>query len=168
MDTIITKRLILRDWNEGDSDALFLIESNPELTLPCGSNPITDKNIVNEYLEYLIHKKNGFAIVLKESGKVIGSFGLNEDYKEQENVRNIGYILLKEYWNKGYMGEALKAVISEAHKYCDALSTVIYNNPKSEHLLKKNGFKQTDIIKDVEDDGVPEPVDMPYFYLSVK
>ena len=58
MKTLETKRLILRDWTDED--------------LGCGIH-------TDEIIKYLIKAKNNYAVVLKETGAVIGTIGLNED-----------------------------------------------------------------------------------------
>ena len=56
---------------------------------------------------------------LKESGKVIGSFGINEYGLEDKLTefdgyrgREIGFVLSKDYWGRGLMPEAVSAVMN--------------------------------------------------------
>ena len=63
-----------------------------------------------------------FALEYKETGKVIGSIGIEElsvlPGKEYEPLlgREMGYVLSKEYWGRGLMPEAVRRVIH----YCFA------------------------------------------------
>lgn len=70
-------------------------------------------------LKSFIQHKKTFALELKESSKVIGSIGLevrDVDLGIPDALlgREIGYVLNKDYWGKGLMPEAVKAVID----YC--------------------------------------------------
>lgn len=96
MRTLETKRLILRDWSKADLEDAFLFWSDPEVTIPEGATPRKTIEECRLIIEYLISAKNNYAVVLKSTGKVIGSIGLNKDAKGSENVRNIGFCLLKD------------------------------------------------------------------------
>ena len=163
--TLETDRLILRDWESTDADDLFAILSNPLVTVPEGSSPAKTKEECNAVLNYLITQKSGYAIVLKTSGSVIGGIGLNEDAKGDKATRNLGFYLAEEYWNRGIMTEALTVVIANAKEITDRLSATQYNNPKSEHLLNKMGFLQTDVLRNVKRKIDAGPHDEPYYLL---
>ena len=61
-----------------------------------------------------------FAIVLKETNKVIGEIGFNSlsantkklyGITKDEYVREVEFCLCEEYWSKGYMTEALESLV---------------------------------------------------------
>ena len=114
MITLSTERLILRDWCEDD--------------IGC--------SVHNEdAIRYLIKVKNNYAVVLKENNEIIGTIGLNEDADGNENIRNVGVRIIPQYQNKGYMTEALKAVIDSA---TDVLSWFCkVDDLRSQHIAKK-------------------------------
>lgn len=121
MKTLSTKRLVLRDWCEGDIGSLVHTE---------------------DAIRYLLKTKNNYAVVLKENNEIIGTIGLNEDADGQVNVRNVGVRVLPQYQNKGYMTEALRAVIDNAHNIADALSWFCkVEDKRSQHIAEKLGFK---------------------------
>ena len=83
----------------------------------------------------------------KENSKVIGSLGLEEldpDPVEDERCgREIGYVLSKDYWGKGLMPEAVRAVI----EYCFSELKFDYltcghfiRNDRSRRVVEKCGF----------------------------
>lgn len=150
MKTLVTERLILRDWKLSDLDDYFKIKSNPNITIHDGELP---KNSVEEclpILKYLIEVKNNYALELKENGIVVGSVGINEDAEENDNARNIGFVLNEDYWNQGLMSEALREIIANAHEYTVFLSCGhSIDNVRSEHIIKKLGFQFIKIIHDV-------------------
>lgn len=118
---IETDRLILRSWKKEDLDDLFNYASNPDVGPRAGWNPHKNKEESLEILNRFINEKKTFAICYKENHQVIGSLGI-EKYGLEDKLtefiplkgRSIGYVLSKDYWNKGLMTEALKAVIN----YC--------------------------------------------------
>lgn len=93
MNTLETKRLLLRDWQERD--------------LGCGVHN-------DDTIRYLIEVKNNYAMVLKETGEIIGTIGLNEDADNNPNRRNVGVRVIEAYRNQGYMQEALAEVFLHA------------------------------------------------------
>lgn len=162
MRTLKTERLILRDWKESDLEDYYTFCSDPNVTIPDGYLPMTLDNC-KKVLDYMISAKSHYAIELKETGKVIGNIGLSEDILGNNNARNIGYVLAEEYWNNGYMTEALRAVIQNVN--C-ILSATCYNNPKSVHILDKLGFTQESIIHDVKREIDNIEHDEPYYTLK--
>lgn len=167
MKPLETDRLILRDWKETDIDDMFSILSNPNIAIPEGSSPVETKEKCKQVLDYLITVKNNYAIEWKATGTVIGMIGLNEDAKKDPNVRNLGFSLAEEFWNQGIMTEALTVVIANAKTVTSRLSATHYKNPKSEHLLRKFGFKQVDTIQKIKRNADTEPHEEPYYILDL-
>lgn len=168
MRTLETERLILRDWKETDLDDMFVFLSNPNVTIPEGSSPCETIEKCKAVLDYLISAKNNYAIELKATGSVIGSIGLNEDAKGNKQARNLGYSLAEAYWNQGIITEALTVVIANAKEITNILSILHHNNPKTERLLAKFGFRQVDVIKNVKREVDTEYHDEPYYILKLK
>lgn len=169
MKTLETKRLILRDWEITDLDDAFLFWSNPNVTVPEGSTPRKSKEECLPILKYLINAKNNYALVLKETGRVLGSVGINEDAVGNENARNLGFLLAEFYWNQGLMSEALEKIISVANEITPMLSaTHNISNVKSEHILKKFGFKYVKTIKNIQRKVDVAPHDEPYYILEIR
>jgi len=115
-----TDRLILRAWEIRDLDDFFEYASINGVGEKAGWEHHKSKDESLEILKMFINEKKVFAIVLKENQKVIGSIGVEECRqdldKNLENLlgRELGYVLSKNYWNKGIMTEAVSKVI----EYC--------------------------------------------------
>lgn len=146
---IETPRLLLRPWRETDLEDFYeyaKVDGVGQMAgwLPHGS-PEESKSILESFLR---HRKV-FALELKETGKVIGSLGLEDREHISENAqgtqgREIGYVLNKDYWGRGLMPEAVKAVID----YC--FHTLGYDwltcshflwNSQSRRVIEKCGFR---------------------------
>ena len=114
---IETERLILREFNESDLDDFFAYASVEGVGERAGWYHHKTKMVSKEILKLFIEEKKTFAMVFKENNKVVGSLGI-EKYGREESLseffdykgREIGYVLSKDYWNKGLMTEAVKAV----------------------------------------------------------
>lgn len=111
--TIDTERLTLRAWTETDAEDLFEYAKNPNVGPHGGWKP---HESVEESIEIInslfLEKYQSWAIVLKETGKVIGSIGYEEDtIRKIERCRELGYALGEDQWGKGLMTEAAKAVL---------------------------------------------------------
>ena len=91
-----------------------------------------------------------FAIVLKETGEVIGM--INQCNKMNPYFRNVevGYAIARKYWNRGYCTEALVAMIDlllsrGVHKvFCQH----VLENEASEKVMIKTGMKKEGMRRD--------------------
>ena len=116
--TIETDRLILRPFKQSDLDDFYEYASVEGVGEMAGWKHHENKEKSQSILDLFINEDKTFAIVLKENNKVIGSLGVEEYGMEQAlseffvyQGREIGYVLSKDYWGKGLMPEAVKAVI---------------------------------------------------------
>ena len=95
----------------------------------------------DEFREYEI------AVVLKETAAVVGSVGLedvlNITMPDDEQGREIGYVLSQEYWGRGLMTEAAKAVIDYCFQTLDwdyIVAAHFETNLRSRRVIEKCGF----------------------------
>jgi|GEM_PF-1228437 len=149
MKTIETERLILRDWIEDD--------------IGCG---VFDEKTIR----YLIDKKDNYAVVLKETGAVIGTIGLNEDGQEKDpdKVRNVGFRILEPYQRRGLITEALECVIRNAGEITEELSYMCpTGHHVSRHIAEKFGFQYVRTLYGVKNSHMEEPMDFLYFRLKL-
>ena len=150
--TIIeTERLILRPFKQTDLDDFYEYASVEGVGEMAGWKHHENKEKSQSILDLFITEDKTFAIVLKENNKVIGSLGVDEYGMEQAlseffdyQGREIGYVLSKDYWGKGLMPEAVKAVIDYLFnvKNLDFLTCGYYEfNNQSRKVQEKCGFK---------------------------
>jgi len=151
MQTLFTGRLILRDWSPCDIDDFFALWSNPRLTLPEGNPPLATKEECMPLFRYLMMAKNNYAMVLRESGRVIGTLGLNEDAERDERLRNAGFMVNEDYWGRGLMKEALCAVIAQPPDGVLGLSCAhAAGNERVRRLVQSLGFSYAKIYPAVK------------------
>lgn len=145
MKTLETTRLILRDWVDED--------------LGCGIH-------TDEIIKYLIEAKNNYAVVLKETGAVIGTIGLNEDADDNEKRRNVGVRITEQYRNIGLMSEALTEVFAnnEGSEFSWLCKT---DDDRSRHLAEKFGFEYIKTFLKVQRNENEVPSDYYYYVLKL-
>ena len=143
---IETDRLILRAWRESDLSDFYAYASHPDVGIHAGWNPHKTMEESKTILDMFIDAKKVFALELKETGKVIGSLGLEEpnpDPVSDGYGREIGYVLGKPYWGRELMVEAVRAVIDYCFEvlHFDFLTCGHFvQNHRSCRVIEKIGF----------------------------
>lgn len=143
---IETRRLLLRPFDAGDLDTFFDCCRNPALGDNAGWEPHASREESERYLNEIFIGRDGvWAIVLKSSGRLIGSVGLIDDPKRQNpRVRMTGYWIDEAHWGHGYAAEALHAALDYgfATLGLSAVSAYTYpENRRSRRTLEKCGFR---------------------------
>ena len=166
--TLQTKRLILRRFVESDAEAMFQnwASSAENLThVTWDPNPdveVTRNSIRNWVASYTNPNYYKWAICLKENPEqVIGDISIVE-IDEIDSSCEIGYILGKNYWGRGMMTEALKAVLDFCFTQADfqkVRARYASLNPASGRVMEKagmsylktiaNGIERKDYVADL-------------------
>jgi len=150
--TIETERLILRKIVSSDAEGMFLLDSNPNVHLYLGNNPVQSIEQSMDYIEslriqYIQNAIGRYAVILKETNEFIGWAGLKfitEPENDHLNFYEIGYRLREEFWGKGYGYEAAKAWLH--HGFIKMKIQTIYasaniENISSRKILEKIGMQ---------------------------
>lgn len=146
-----TERLILRDYEMADKEAYYRLKSDPETMYYLQDiqlysmeeaeiefqNTLNDLNSKNRQF-YFLH------IELKSSHEQIGSIGYTVmDNTPIGKLVHMGYFTYPQYWNKGYITEALTKLLDFAfHKnnVYRVTTGCLLENFGSEKVMKKCGF----------------------------
>ncbi len=154
---IETERLILRPFKETDLKDFYEYASEEGVGEMAGWEHHESRDKSKEILDMFIKEDKDFAICLKENNKVIGSFGVKEYGMEAALTefdgylgRELGFVLARDYWGKGLMPEAAKAVIEYLFNELDYdfLLCGYYNfNNQSKKVQEKCGFKPYRALK---------------------
>jgi len=139
---IETHRLILRKFTPEDVNDFFEIMSDKEVNVFLPWFPLSTTEEALTFLtdRFLTYDSKSsayrYAICLKEDNKPIGVC-----LSESES-HDFGYGLKKEFWHRGIVTEAAKAVmkkiIDAGYPYITATHDV--NNPRSGEVMKKLGM----------------------------
>ena len=142
-----TKRLILRTMTVEDAEVAFTNwTGDPEIAKFMRWERHKDIMETKEWLmaeEACIESDEvyNWGLVLKETGELIGSGGLV--FIEEKGMYELGYNIMKKYWNKGLATEASAKIIKFAKSelkqrkfYCCHAK----ENPASGKVMMKVGF----------------------------
>jgi ribosomal-protein-alanine N-acetyltransferase len=151
-----TKDLLLRELTIADADQSVLGLNDIEIAQYLGFTPFPYQKA--DYLSFLERSQNDFKdklglhFAIAELAKpdiMIGCIGLDLN-KFSENG-SFGYWLLKAYWNKGYMTQALKEVLNygfsvlHLHKVS---ASFFEHNIGSARVMQKSGMAYEATMKD--------------------
>lgn len=140
---IETERLIIRNVRVEDAEDIHPIRHSDFVMRFNCMKPVT-MEAFRAMLERNQNKDGWLHIELKETGRVIGMIGVGEDeLRYQVNGLTVDYYLGEAYSRKGYMSEALGAMMKHLFGTTDAeliSARVFGENEASVALLKKMGF----------------------------
>lgn len=142
--TILTERLILRRFDEGDIPALFEILSDEEVNtfLPWFLLKTVEEARVFYERRYLACYEQGrgcaYAVCLRTDDIPVGYIGISG-----EDNHDLGYGLKKNCWGRGIMTEAGRAVLRQARQdnYSYVTATHDVNNPRSGNVMRRIGMR---------------------------
>jgi ribosomal-protein-alanine N-acetyltransferase len=116
MEVILTSRLVLRDFEEGNWKWAHDYASIPEVVRYVDWGPNTEEETKNFIQRALAHKEERprkdftLAIVLKATNTLIGGCGIYESNPDNREGY-IGYVLNRNFWGQGYATEAAQALL---------------------------------------------------------
>lgn len=157
-----TPRLILRPFAPADWPAVNGMLSDPEATRHMHFAHWTEGQR-RQWFEWCVANAAAgagpitWAVTLKGSGEVIGWFGIGEASRAVvPGERSFGYLLNRTFWNRGYMTEALRAVLRDefAHRNTPRVSaTCEVANAASYRVMEKAGMHREKTVYDADFEG---------------
>lgn len=139
-----TDRLILRKFTEDDLKALYYIHSDEEVNRFLPWFPLRNMEDARAFYEerfmsrYREDRAYNYAVCLKENDYPVGYVNVSMD-----DSYDFGYGLRREFWHRGIITEAGKAVIEQLRideiPYITATHDV--NNPRGGRVMKRLGMK---------------------------
>ena len=157
-----TERLVLRQFTEADTELLFELDSDSEVTRYTklgdrSGKPTNYDEIKNEFLPkvfryYQQYRSYGFwAAIEKLSNKFVGWFHFRPGLDSymglalyQENDIELGYRLQRKVWGKGYATEGSKALIRKGFldwEIRQVAASALLENKASIRVMEKVGLK---------------------------
>lgn len=173
---ITTERLVLRDWLDSDAPALYALACEPEVGYPAGRPAHESEAQSLEILRTVLRGWEQYAITLasdaptgEPAGTLVGAIGLmtaqNSDLVTCDTEYEIGCWTGRPYWGRGYMPEAMRALIEHARR--DLGATRIWcahyaGNEKSHRVMEKCGMvfdrarhdRPVELLGEIRDDAV--------------
>lgn len=135
---------------EKEGDALQAIMQEPQVMYAYES-PLTDEEVrtwLNRQLERCARFGFGlWAVILKETGRVVGQCGLTMQLWKKESVLKISCLFRWDAWHRGYATEAAQACREHAFSVPgvrEVCSIVRDTNLASQNVPRRNGMPLKD------------------------
>ena len=155
LPVITTERLVLRWVSENDVDSLYEVFSDPQVMRYWSSAPFTSREAAVKLQREIAAGNEGntmikWGLALRDSDHLIGTttlFNLNLENGRAE----LGYAMGRAHWGKGYMNEALRALVSHAFEVMELRrleADVDPRNTASIHTLERLGFQKEGYLRE--------------------
>ena len=156
---VSTPRLTLRAWHADDLDAFAGLTADPRVMRHMGDGSLLDRARTAEWITVANRNREkwGFgthAVVVRDSGAVIGWAGLIHSDNAQDTAAEIIYALAPSCWGQGYATELARGIIDWAWQHSALqriVATIMPDNAGSIAMMSKLGFISQGVV--VEDDG---------------
>jgi RimJ/RimL family protein N-acetyltransferase len=144
-----TDRLVLRDIEEDDAEALADLWTDPDVTMFMGG-PRDYDNMISVFEQDAAASDNELRIydlwplVEKSSGQVIGHCGLSDKDVEGELEIELVVVLARQAWGKGYATEISRALLDFAFETAGlerVIALIDPQNETSQHMALKVGME---------------------------
>ena len=141
-----TERLQLRELKLDDANALELVLGDP---IAMQYYPAAfDRQGVEAWIEKNMarYQRDGYglwAMLLKDTGELIGDCGCTLQEVERRNEVEVGYHVRRDLWGNGYATEAARACMAYAFTSLGAecvISIIRPENLQSRRVAEKNGL----------------------------
>ena len=154
-----TEQLVLRVRTVADAEDIHVYASLPEVAYPAGFPSVKTLEDEIYYLEHILPERNekdnlpaGYGIIVKGTNTIIGSVDFPR--RHEDDVLELGYILHPDYWGRGYVPEAARALIDLSFKELNLHKielTCFGYNVQSQRVAEKLGFTLETRIRDRKD-----------------
>jgi RimJ/RimL family protein N-acetyltransferase len=153
--TLTTARLRLRALVPADAAAMFAVFSDPEVVRYWSSTPWTEMETAHQFVasaekDWLSGAGLRFGIEVAATGQLAGQVALH--HFDQGNRRcEVGYALARQHWRKGYLTEALGAVLEHgftALQLNRVEADIDPRNVASAKPLERLGFRQEGLLRE--------------------
>lgn len=152
---LFTERLVLRALDEADERAVFDMHASPEAMRWWSTRPWTDPAQARAYVAraraaFAERQSLRWAIALRDGTAVVGTatlFSIDAQCRRAE----IGYMLSQAQWGRGYMTEALTAVLDWGFDVFGLHRVEADVDPRNEpslRLLERLGFVREGLLRE--------------------
>lgn len=149
-----TERLLLRKITLQDAEDMYEYTSNPTVSQYVSWEPHRSLTDTRGYIhfglqQYTLHRLAPWGIELKENNKLIGTINFVA-WQPRHQTAEIGYALSELYWNKGFITEAAKSVLSFGFNEMNTIrieARCLVENIGSQRVMEKSGMTLEGVIR---------------------
>ena len=146
-----TERLILRRYKESDIEMQYEILKDSRLSKFIKFPNLTkgeELECIKDWIKHVEDSKyEKWVITLKDNNIPIGNISVN-GIERKHNYCNVGYVIMYDYWGKGYASEALRVVsdylLNSGYYLVECSCNEL--NKQSSRVMEKAGFKKDGYI----------------------
>lgn len=143
-------KISLRPLKSSDIDAFLTWATDEEVVKSLTWNAYTDRESAIKFLREVVENHPFFMAICLDN-VVIGSITLESKKDKKETYRELGYVLAKKYWGKGFMTSAVNLATECGFKKFNLEIIEAYVDPdniSSMRVLEKAHFKRGPLLKD--------------------
>jgi len=152
---IETERLFMREIIMGDLKDMYGIFSSENVMKYYGMFPIEDEvqaeRLIRSFRQGFDDQKSiRWGITLKDTGEFIGTCGFH-NMQMRSYRAEIGYEIAQTHWNKGYVTEAIHAMLEFGFGMLklNRIEALVYpENSSSHRALEKIGFVEEGLLRE--------------------
>lgn len=136
---------VVRDWAAGDVHALARHANNRKIWINLRDrfpHPYTDEH-AREFLTHVAQQARPTVWAIEVDGEAAGGIGLVQLTDVERVSAEIGYWLGEQFWGRGVITDAVKAVTEEAFRQMEIVrifALPFADNPASVRVLEKAGY----------------------------
>lgn len=154
--TLLTERLKLREMTKADAPALLALRSDPEVMQWCGDDSVIELAQAQRLIEvFAAWRRMSFpatqwAIEHREEKRLVGACALS-NWRPVTRTCQISYELARDAWGRGYMREALQAVLAWGFPQMslNRIEARIHpDNTRSRALARRMGFLPEGVLRE--------------------
>jgi ribosomal-protein-alanine N-acetyltransferase len=152
---IQTERLLLRPWDPNDADAVYAYASDPEVARYMFWHRHESVADAHFFLNEIVaegYDKGWFSYALcslELPELAIG--GVSLEWKPEEHqVMELGYVLARDHWGKGYVPEAARTLLGHAFSTTPVervFAPIFSENVKSRRAAEKIGLTLEGVLR---------------------
>jgi RimJ/RimL family protein N-acetyltransferase len=131
---LLTERLRLRPWADGDFDSLHRLWSDPATIWWGASQTLEETRVV---MAKILRQGGWWAV--NHDDVIVGNVFLRESPRAT-GMLELGYHFLPASWGQGFATEAARAVLETAPPGARVEATVVPENARSQRVVMKLGF----------------------------
>jgi RimJ/RimL family protein N-acetyltransferase len=144
----MTRRLVLRRWNQKDAEDLYRYASDADVGPIAGWPPHKNPDESRAVIRDVLNGREAYAICLKEDGRAIGAIELklngHTDLTDRDDECEMGYWLGKPFWGRGIVPEAVTEMLRRAFEDIGIQKVWVgyyEGNSKSKRVQEKCRFR---------------------------
>jgi [ribosomal protein S5]-alanine N-acetyltransferase len=149
-----TPRLLLRELVPSDAEVIRRNSSDPDVLRYLGRDGDDTLDAAHKRLQVVFdaireHSGIRWGICLRDEPTIMGTVGFWR-WNKPHFYAEIGYEMSPNYWNKGYMTEAVRAALRFGFEHMElhrVEANIVPGNAGSRRVVEKLGFTQEGILR---------------------